>query len=108
MVPGTAGSEGSEMSLGHFSAPPLSGFGPHSFPADVFRFPGSKYGRQQLPRTCPPPAVDLKGQEEGRILLEPREHWCHGGETIPREPADVVQAQPCQEPRSEGEASGKR
>lgn len=56
---GTAGSEGSEMSLGffsplHFSVLPLSGFWPHLLPADVFPFCGRKYGRQQLQYTSPP------------------------------------------------------
>lgn len=73
------------MSAGHFSALPLSGFGPHSLPAFI-RFHGSKYGRQQPPHPCPPPAGDLKGQEEGIISLEPSERWCHGGEAIPWEP----------------------
>lgn len=74
-----------EVSAGHISAPPLSGFGPHSFPAFI-RFHGSKYGRQQPSHMCPPPAGDLKGQEEGIISLEPSERWCHGGEAVPREP----------------------
>lgn len=37
----------------HFSVPPLSGFWPHSLPADVFPFGGSRYGRQQLRHTSP-------------------------------------------------------
>lgn len=66
---GTAGSQGSEMSISVFpplllAALPLSGLGPHSCPADGLCFRGSKHGRQQLPCASPPAS-----QEEGEQVM---------------------------------------